>query len=68
MRPVNQEFNGHSWLYEANWWEDLEKAWEAKDDEIQEKSTILSVSNNTIVPERGSNVVWGIGQIELEFK
>lgn len=70
MRPVNQEFNGHWWLYEANWWEDLEKAWEAKDDEIQEKSTILSVSNNTLdrVPERVSNVIWGIGQIELEFK
>lgn len=70
MRPVNQEFKGHWWLYKANWWEDFEKAWEAKDDEIQEKSTILSVSNNTLdrMPGRVSNVVWGIGQIELEFK
>lgn len=41
-----------------------------RDDEIHEKSTILSVSNNTLhgMLERVSNVVWGIGQIELEFK
>lgn len=41
-----------------------------RDDEIQEKSTFLSVSNNTLhrMLERVGNVFWGIGQIELEFK
>ena len=41
-----------------------------RDDEIQEKTTILSVSNNTLhrMLARVSNVVRGIGQIELEFK